>query len=197
MAPTEYRLIAKRAGRARFPACAGWSRPARRSTPACWRLADATGLSIRDGYGQTETGQLTAIPLGEPARPGSMGRPLPGVGLEVVDGELVLDPRSDPTFFFGYLGEPAGGGPLAHGRPRARRRRRLPVLRGPRRRRDRLRRLPDRALRGRVGAAAHAAVAEAAVVAAPDDERGSVVRAVVVLRDGPPSARSRASFRST
>ena len=30
----------------------------------------------------------------------------------------------------------------------------------------------------------HAAVAEAAVVAAPDDERGSVVRAVVVLRDG-------------
>ena len=31
---------------------------------------------------------------------------------------------------------------------------------------------------------AHDAVAEAAVVAAPDDERGSVVRAVVVLRDG-------------
>ena len=30
----------------------------------------------------------------------------------------------------------------------------------------------------------HLAVAEAAVVAAPDDERGSVVRAVVVLRDG-------------
>ena len=31
---------------------------------------------------------------------------------------------------------------------------------------------------------AHGAVAEAAVVAAPDDERGSVVRAVVVLREG-------------
>ncbi len=31
---------------------------------------------------------------------------------------------------------------------------------------------------------AHSAVAEAAVVAAPDDERGAVVRAVVVLRDG-------------
>ncbi len=30
----------------------------------------------------------------------------------------------------------------------------------------------------------HAAVAESAVVGAPDDERGSVVRAVVVLRDG-------------
>ena len=31
---------------------------------------------------------------------------------------------------------------------------------------------------------AHPAVAEAAVVAAPDEERGSVVRAVVVLREG-------------
>jgi acetyl-CoA synthetase len=30
----------------------------------------------------------------------------------------------------------------------------------------------------------HPAVAEAAVVAAPDEERGSIVRAVVVLRDG-------------
>ena len=34
---------------------------------------------------------------------------------------------------------------------------------------------------------AHPAVAEAAVVAAPDDERGAVVRAVVVLRDGSPA----------
>ena len=31
---------------------------------------------------------------------------------------------------------------------------------------------------------AHPAVAEAAAVAAPDDERGQIVRAVVVLRDG-------------
>jgi acyl-coenzyme A synthetase/AMP-(fatty) acid ligase len=31
---------------------------------------------------------------------------------------------------------------------------------------------------------AHESVAEAAVVAAPDDERGAIVRAVVVLRDG-------------
>ena len=42
------------------------------------------------------------------------------------------------------------------------------------------------------------AVAEAAVVAAPDDERGAVVRAVVVLRDGyVPSPELIASFRIT
>ncbi len=40
---------------------------------------------------------------------------------------------------------------------------------------------PSRSSRALV---AHPAVAEAAVVAAPDEERGSVVRAVVVLRDG-------------
>ena len=61
---------------------------------------EGTGLEIRDGYGQTETGQLTGMPAGAPVRPGSMGRPLPGVELEVRDGELVLaDPSSDPTFF--------------------------------------------------------------------------------------------------
>ena len=45
----------------------------------------------------------------------------------------------------------------------------------------------------------HPAVAEAAVVAAPDDERGRVVRAVVVLRDElrRRRARSRTSCRST
>src|SRR6185503_14128419 len=35
----------------------------------------------------------------------------------------------------------------------------------------------------------HPAVAEAAAVAAPDEERGSVVKAFVVLRDGDPSER--------
>ena len=66
---------------------------------------EATGLEIRDGYGQTETGQLTGAPLSEAVRPGSMGPPLPGVGVEVIDGELVVDPRSVPTFFLGYLDE--------------------------------------------------------------------------------------------
>ncbi len=146
---------------------------------------EATGLWIRDGYGQTETGQLTANPPGEPVRPGSMGRPLPGVRLEIDRGELVLaDPATDPTFFLRYLGEDEHAGPWRTG--------------------DRVRADADGFLyfEGRTddviisagyrigpvevetALGSHAAVADAAVVAAPDDERGSVVRAVVVLRDG-------------
>ena len=149
---------------------------------ATWH--DATGLWIRDGYGQTETGQLTGMPIGEPARPGSMGRPLPGIGLEIVDGELVLDPATDPTFFVRYIGEQPPTGPWRTG--------------------DRVHADADGFLyfEGRsddvivsagyrIGPTevesvlvAHPAVAEAAVVAAPDQERGNVVRAVVVLRAG-------------
>ena len=69
-----------------------------------WR--DATGVAIRDGYGQTETGQLTAMPVGAPVRPGSMGTPLPGVRAWVDDGELVVDASTVPTFFLRYHGEP-------------------------------------------------------------------------------------------
>ena len=79
---------------------------------------EATGLWIRDGYGQTETGQLTGRAAGVPARPGSMGRALPGIGLSVKDGELTVNPATVPTFFLGYLGE--------HVRARGRRWRREP-----------------------------------------------------------------------
>jgi len=41
----------------------------------------------------------------------------------------------------------------------------------------------------------HPAVAEAAAVAAPDDERGSVVRAIVVLAGGEPSERTAAELQ--
>ena len=185
MAPTEYRVIAKRAQPRAFAALRGLVAAGEALDPgvlAAWH--DATGLWIRDGYGQTETGQLTGMPLDEPARPGSMGRPLPGISLEVVDGELVLDPATDPTFFLRYLGEQPPSGAWRTG--------------------DRVHADDDGFLyfEGRADdvivsagyrigpfevesvLAAHPAVAEAAVVAAPDEERGSVVRAIVVLRDG-------------
>jgi acetyl-CoA synthetase len=161
-----------------------------------WR--EATGLEIRDGYGQTETGQLTGMLLDEPARPGSMGRPLPGVELDIREGELVADPGTVPTFFLGYLGEEVSRGD--DGAWRVGDRRNGAVWHTG----DRVRRDEDGYLwfEGRAddvivsagyrigpfevesALVAHPAVAEAAAVAAPDPERGSVVRAVVVLCAG-------------
>lgn len=51
----------------------------------------AWGLTIRDGYGQTETTCTIGNAPGEDVRPGSMGRIMPGVRIEIVDpdtGEL-------------------------------------------------------------------------------------------------------------
>jgi len=151
---------------------------------------EATGVWIRDGYGQTETGQLTGMPDDRPARPGSMGRALPGMRLDVVDGELVVDPASVPTFFLRYLGQDAPDADRATGEP---------WRTGDRVTRDEdgflyfEGRLDDVIISSgyRIGPfevesalVAHHAVAEAAVVAHPDEERGAVVRAVIVLRDG-------------
>jgi acyl-coenzyme A synthetase/AMP-(fatty) acid ligase len=187
MAPTEYRVIAKRATLRRFASLRGLVAAGEALNPEVLRAwEEATGLQIRDGYGQTETGQLTGMPPGEQVRAGSMGRALPGMSLSIDDGELVVDPATVPTFFLHYRGDEARPQPAVW-------------------------RTGDRVIRDddgffffegrtddviisagyRIGPfevesalVAHEAVAEAAVVAAPDDERGSVVRAVVVLRDG-------------
>ena len=75
MAPTEYRVIAKRVTLAPLPDLRGMVAAGEALNPEVLRAwHEVTGLEIRDGYGQTETGQLTGMPLGEPARPGSMGR---------------------------------------------------------------------------------------------------------------------------
>jgi acyl-coenzyme A synthetase/AMP-(fatty) acid ligase len=184
MAPTEYRVIAKRATLTALPHLRGLVAAGEALNPEVLRAWDeATGVQIRDGYGQTETGQLTGMPLGEPARPGSMGRPLPGMKLWVDDGELVLDPESDPTFFLRYLGEGLPSGEWRTG-DRVREEDGFLYFEG---------RADDVIISAgyRIGPfevesalVSHAAVAEAAVVAAPDDERGAVVRAVVVLREG-------------
>ena len=78
MAPTEYRVIAKRATLTPLPSLKGLVAAGEALNPEvlhAWH--EATGLWIRDGYGQTETGQLTGTPLDEQPRPGSMGKPLP------------------------------------------------------------------------------------------------------------------------
>ena len=181
MAPTEYRAVAKRTDLRRLPAlrhAVAAGEPLDAEIVATWR--SGVGVEIHDGYGQTETGALTGMPLGPTVRPGSMGRPLPGFAVWVEDGELWADPASVPTFFLDA--------------PRER----------PWRTGDRVRTDEDGYLwfEGRTddviissgyrigpfevesALGSHPAVAEVAAVAAPDEVRGSVVRAVVVLRDG-------------
>jgi acetyl-CoA synthetase len=185
MAPTEYRVIAKRATLQPLPALRGVVAAGEALNPEVLRAwHETTGLFIRDGYGQTETGQLTGMPLDAEVRPGSMGRPLPGMRLGVDDGELVVDPASVPTFFLNYLGEPPPSGEWRTGDRVAQDDDGYLYFEG---------RSDDVIISAgyRIGPfevesalVAHPAVAEAAVVAAPDEERGSVVRAVVVLRDG-------------
>jgi acyl-coenzyme A synthetase/AMP-(fatty) acid ligase len=118
MSPTEYRAIAKRAALRPLPAlrhaCAA-GEPLNPEVVRAW--GEATGVQVHDGYGQTETGHLAGMPIGPPVRPGSMGRPLPGIRLDVDGGELVVDPASVPTFFAGYLGEPAPAGPPVRPKP--------------------------------------------------------------------------------
>ncbi|MBS0409272.1 MAG: AMP-binding protein [Proteobacteria bacterium] len=50
------------------------------------QVRDAWGLTIRDGYGQTETTAMVGNSPGQPVTPGAMGRPLPGYDI-VLDGE--------------------------------------------------------------------------------------------------------------
>ncbi|OLF07093.1 acyl-CoA synthetase [Actinophytocola xinjiangensis] len=56
--------------------------------PVLAAITDATGLPVYEGYGLTETGPvLTSTLVGGVAKPGSVGRPLPGVELALVDSD--------------------------------------------------------------------------------------------------------------
>jgi acetyl-CoA synthetase len=74
------------------------------------------GLTLRDGYGQTETTASVGNTPGSVVKPGSMGRPLPGVPVVLVDpvtgqpgddGEICLDLSQRPlSLMTGYQGDP-------------------------------------------------------------------------------------------
>jgi acetyl-CoA synthetase len=77
----------------------------------------AWGITVRDGFGQTETTALVGNTPGQQVRPGSMGRPLPGYSVVLVDpvsgepgrdGEICLDLSRRPLgLMTGYLDAPA------------------------------------------------------------------------------------------
>jgi len=180
-------MLAKRAELRPLPALRRLVSAGEPIEPETIRLfRERLGLPVADGYGQTETGAVSGMRPGDddPDRDGSMGRPLPGIETRVLDGELQVRPDTSPTFFSRYLD---GGRFAGEWWPTG----------------DRVRadddgylwfegRADDLILSSgyRIGPfevesalVSHPAVAEAAAVAAPDPERGSVVRAIVVLRD--------------
>jgi acetyl-CoA synthetase len=80
------------------------------------RVRAAWSLTIRDGYGQTETTAMIGNPPGERVKPGSMGRPLPGYTVALLDsaghpageGEICIDLSSRPVGLMqGYGNEAA------------------------------------------------------------------------------------------
>ncbi|WP_445257529.1 AMP-binding protein [Nocardioides aurantiacus] len=87
------------------------------------QVQEQWGMTLRDGYGQTEMTAAVGNTPGSEVRPGSMGRPLPGVPVVLVDpltgervegageGEICLDlegPQGRPLpLMTGYQGDPA------------------------------------------------------------------------------------------
>jgi len=163
------------------------------------RVQAAWGVPIRDGYGQTETTAQIGNSPGQRLAPGSMGRPLPGYRVVLLDpdnniadeGEIALVLNPPPLgLMTGYADNPAAT---------------------ERAMRDGFYRTSDVAARGAdgyftyVGRAddvfkssdyrlspfelesmliEHEAIAEAAVVPSPDALRLSVPKAFVTLRHG-------------
>lgn len=79
------------------------------------RVREAWGVTIRDGYGQTETTCQFGNSPGQPVKPGSMGRPMPGYRVALLDsddrqaddGEIVLELDPPPIgLMAGYLDSP-------------------------------------------------------------------------------------------
>ncbi|HWO80145.1 AMP-binding protein [Gaiella sp.] len=202
-APTEYRMLAKleNLGAAHLPRLRHAVSAGEPLNPeVIARFQDALGITVHDGYGQTENSLLVANPPGAPLRPGSMGVPTPGHDVAVIDdsghvcppgveGDLALIGRP-PTLFVGYWDAPEESEAMFRDGW---------YLTGDRAVRDEdgylwfVGRSDDVILSAayRIGPfevesalLEHPAVAESGVVGVPDLDRGQIVKAFVVLRPG-------------
>jgi acyl-coenzyme A synthetase/AMP-(fatty) acid ligase len=202
-APTEYRLMAKLEGLERFDLSrlrhtVSAGEPLNPEVIKTFR--DAFGLTIHDGYGQTENTLLVGNLPGAEIRPGSMGLPSPGHEIGVIDengrvvdvgeeGDVALRGRP-PSLFREYYRAPEETAAVFRGDW---------YVTGDRATRDEdgylwfTGRADDviNSAAYRIGPfevesalLEHAGVAESAVVAKPDPDRGQIVKAFVVLRAG-------------
>jgi acyl-coenzyme A synthetase/AMP-(fatty) acid ligase len=168
------------------------------------RWEAATGIRIDEAYGQTETLMVALNYPGEPVRYGSMGRPSPGADLDVIDaggnrlppgreGDLALK-LPHPQLMLGYWKGAAKTDSCFVDGPDGRW-----YLTSDRAEKDAdgyfwYRGRSDDVINSagyRIGPievenalAEHAAVEVCAIVGSPDEERGEIVKAFVVLREG-------------
>ncbi|WP_137992499.1 AMP-binding protein [Streptomyces vilmorinianum] len=161
----------------------------------------AWGVTMRDGFGQTETAVQVSNSPGQRLKEGSMGRPSPGFRVTLVDpvsgrpdveeGEICLDLSTDPVgLMTGYHGDPErtaeamAGGYYRTGDIGSRDAEGYITYIG---RSDDVFKSSDYKVSPFELESAlleHEAVAEAAVVPAPDPLRLAVPKAYVVLADG-------------
>lgn len=200
--PTEYRLMAKSEALQTFDlsslhSAVSAGEPLNREVIETFR--EVFDLTVRDGYGQTENTLLVGTMKGMEPRPGSMGKPTPGNRVDVIDdegnsckpgevGDIAVH-NETPALFREYYKDPERTKMQFRGEY---------YITGDRARKDEdgyfwfEGRGDDMIISSgyTIGPfevedvlTKHPAVKECAVVASPDEIRGSVVKAFVVLRD--------------
>jgi acyl-coenzyme A synthetase/AMP-(fatty) acid ligase len=203
--PTAYRLLVLENLRhyhlAALRHCIGAGEPLNPEVIEAWQRG--TGQIIRDGYGQTETVILVANFPPLPVKPGSMGKPSPGLTIGIVDDDgrevpagiegdiaVKLTPIRPVSLFKEYWRNPEATSNCIRGEW---------YITGDRAIRDAdgyfwfIGRADDVIISAgyRIGPfevesalVEHPSVAEAAVVASPDQLRGEIVKAFVILAPG-------------
>jgi acetyl-CoA synthetase/medium-chain acyl-CoA synthetase len=201
--PTEYRMLVKEnLAAVKLPSlrhCASAGEPLNPEVIGLWR--EHFKLEIHDGYGQTETQLVAANLPGMPIKPGAMGRPFPGIDAVVVDEHLKecaddetgqiavrVKPSKPPSIMLEYWKNPEENAAVFQGDF---------YLTGDQAYRDKdgylwfVGRNDDLISSAgyRIGPfevesalLEHPAVIESAVVASPDHDRGSIVKAFVRVK---------------
>ena len=156
---------------------------------AAW-CEDGLGTRLNEFYGQTEANLLIGSCAAWPAVPGAMGRPYPGHDVRLIDGEIAVRIEGDPVAFLGYWGNEEATrakvrdgwlhtGDLARDDDAG-------YLHFVGRTDDLITSAGHRIGPGEIEdcLVRHPAVALAAVIGVPDELRGEVIKAVVVVAPG-------------